>query len=99
MSTITITITMPDGADIKVGRGEARGEAKPFVERDPGPYPGGHCPEHGEEWVLQKAGVSQKTGNRYNAFWKCPTKWCNERPPKPGEQYVDDISAGDDLPF
>lgn len=99
MSTITIQITVPDGVDVKVSRnsGQAAADDKPFVERDPGPYPGGHCPDHGEEWVLQPAGVSKKTHKRYNAFWKCPAKWCNERPPRRDEQFVDEIR--DDLPF
>ena len=32
------------------------------------------CPDHGEEWDLQPAGTSARTGKAYDAFYKCPAR-------------------------
>jgi len=89
MRTIQILISVPDDVEIKVsgsGTSATSGAAKPFVPRDPPPKPAGVCPEHGTEWALVPAGVSKKivdeNGNpkRYNAFWACPERGCNEKP-------------------
>lgn len=78
MSEIIIRISVPDGVNVSVERGEER----PFVERPAPPEPDGWCPVHEQDWKLVPAGVSQKSGKRYNAFWACPERGCTERPPR-----------------
>jgi len=51
-----------------------------FVPRPAPEEPEGACPEHGTAWRLVPAGVSKKTGNKYNAFWACSTQGCNIKP-------------------
>lgn len=88
MRTITIQIQVPDGVGVKVTQG---GGDDDFVEREAPDEPDGACPEHGTPWRLVKAGVSKRTGKRYNAFWACSTQGCNI---KPGDKYegVEEIS-------
>lgn len=42
----------------------------------------GVCPIHGVPWKVVPAGVSSRTGNAYEAFRACPTKGCDQRPPR-----------------
>lgn len=88
MRTILISIQVPDGVNVAVTQG---GDNSDFVEREPPAEPEGACPEHGTPWRLVKAGVSKRTGKRYNAFWACSTQGCNI---KPGDTYegVEEIS-------
>jgi hypothetical protein len=44
----------------------------------PGPW---FCPVHRQSKIVP-AGVSSKTGKPYSAFWACPEKGCDERPPR-----------------
>lgn len=94
MSEIVIRIQIPDGSSIKVDGGSPRSN-KPFVQRDAPPTPDGECPVHGVDWKLIPAGVSKKVfdddGNpkRYNAFWVCPERGCDEKPPREGS--TDDL--------
>jgi hypothetical protein len=76
---ITIRIEVPDGAEVRVDGG---GSGKPFVDRGTPAYPDHDpvCQVHGTDWKLIPAGVSKRTGNRYNAFYTCPAKDCNEKP-------------------
>ena len=89
MKTITISITVPDGAEVRVNN--SSGGDRPFVERAAPPTPYGDCPEHDVPWKLVPAGVSKKAvdndGNpkRYNAFWACPERGCNEKPARVDE--------------
>lgn len=93
MKTITITIQVPDGVNVNVSQGAAQrssGNGDDFVEREPSDPVTDECPIHGKEWELVAAGVSRKTGKRYNAFWTCPVRDC---PAKPWE------TAESSLPF
>jgi hypothetical protein len=85
---ITIRIEVPDGVEVHV----EGGESKPFVERPAPSYPNHDpvCPEHGEDWKLVPAGTSKRTGRRYNAFYACPVKNCDEKP----SRETDDQSGG-----
>jgi hypothetical protein len=111
MKTITITIQVPDGVNVAVSQGAQQAQQqRPFVERPAPPQPAGGCPEHGTVWQLVPAGISKKAVNadgspkRYNAFWTCPERGCNQMPPRdaPAVQYQQsamvDISE-DGLPF
>lgn len=45
----------------------------------------GECPVHFLPWVIKEGGVSERTGKRYGAFWKCNEKnadgtWCSKKP-------------------
>lgn len=105
MSTITITISIdvPGGANVRVGNGGPAAASKPFTPRPDPEYPGGTCPAHGLEWKLIKAGVSKtkvdENGNpkRFNAFWTCPERGCDEKPDYNAER--SDGNALDDLGF
>ena len=115
MKVITIQISVPDGAEVRVNNGgqqqqqqQQQQAQRPFAAQPAPAYPGGVCPEHAEEWNLVPAGVSRTkvdaNGNpkRYNAFWTCPTQGCQQKPPKPS--VVEDVSYGggyepDQLPF
>lgn len=77
MRTIVITIQVPDGASVHVSQGGGEDE---FVERAAPDRPDGECPIHGTPWRLVKAGVSKRTGKRYNAFWACSTQNCDVKP-------------------
>jgi hypothetical protein len=83
--------------------GSSGGSDRPFVERPAPPQPSGTCPIHGTDWKLIPAGFSRNKTNadgtpkRYNAFWTCPERGCDEKP-----SWDDDAPAGgggDDLPF
>ena len=99
--TITISIDVPDGARVNVSNGG--GSSKPFVERAAPPQPAGGCPVHDLAWTLVKAGVSKtkvdENGNpkRYNAFWTCPERGCDEKPDYSTERAEN--SAIEELPF
>ena len=108
---IVIRISVPDGVNVAVSQGTQQPQQqRPFVERPAPPQPAGGCPEHGTAWDLVPAGVSKKAVNadgspkRYNAFWTCPERGCNQMPPRdaPAVQYQQsamvDISD-DGLPF
>lgn len=99
MKVITIQISVPDGAEVRVNNGgqqQQQQAQRPFVAQSAPAYPGGVCPEHGEEWNLVPAGVSRSkvdaNGNpkRYNAFWTCPAQGCQQKPPKPNA--VEDVT-------
>lgn len=77
MKTIAITfhLTVPDGVEVSL-----EPQQQSFVSRPDPEEPGGACPEHGTAWRLVPAGISQKTGKRYNSFWACSTKGCNIKP-------------------
>jgi hypothetical protein len=98
MRTIQITIQVPDNANVNVTQGGGGGGSRPFVAKEPPPEPNGYCPEHEVAWKLVPAGVSKNKfdddGNpkRYNAFWACPERGCNEKPPK------ENVNV-DELPF
>lgn len=94
MAEIVIRIQVPDGTSVRVDQG---GSDKPFVERPAPPAPNdGGCPIHDVDWKLVPAGVSKKTNKRYNAFWACPVRGCDE---KPSWGNSDLPSDRDDLPF
>jgi hypothetical protein len=108
VKVITIQISVPDGVEVRVNGGgqAAAGPQRPFVAQPDPAYPGGVCPEHGEEWNLVPAGLSKTKVNqdgspkRYNAFWTCPSYGCSQKPPKPG--VVEDVtgfSEADGMPF
>ena len=102
MKTITITIQVPDGVAVNVGGAPANtGNDRPFVPRDAPPQPPGGCPVHDLAWSLVPAGVSNKTGKPYNAFYACPDRGCDERPPRGVAAGVTDITnyGEDGLPF
>ena len=85
---IVIRITIPDGASLVSDAGGSR----PFVERPTPPKPSGVCPIHAETWKLIPAGVSKKSGRRYNAFYVCPENGCDEKPSREEEE-------GQDIPW
>lgn len=101
MPEIVIRISVPDGVAVRV-EGQQSGETRPFVERPAPPHPSGYCPVHDVDWILQPAGVSKTKTNpdgspkRYNAFWKCPERGCDQ---KPTWDEVDAEPASDPLPF
>ena len=100
MKTITITIQVPDGVEVRVaqGQGGGNGRDRPFVERPDPPYPEGvSCPVHGTGWRMVKGGTSKKTGKRFNSFWVCATDGCDEKPPRDAAP-VSDYQV-DELPF
>ena len=77
--TITLRITLPEGAAVSVvpprPGGASGAPARPAA--DPGVCPDGHGP-----WHFVPAGVSQRTGNSFPAFWGCSDAGCRRRPPK-----------------
>lgn len=99
MKTIVITLQVPDGVNVQVNGGGQPARA-------PQPqYPGGSCPEHGEDWKLVPAGVSRtkvdENGQpkRFNAFWVCPVRDCPQKPSRPS--VVEDVTMGfeEQMPF
>lgn len=46
----------------------------------------GKCPVHGKPWSVKPAGVSPRTKEPYDAFWKCAEKdddtYCKQKPQK-----------------
>jgi len=40
------------------------------------------CPAHRQPWRLVPAGISKTTGRSYDAFYACPTRGCDQRPPR-----------------
>jgi hypothetical protein len=113
MKTITITLQVPDGTTVQVNQGGQRAASNtPFVERPAPPQPDGYCEIHDMDWQLVPAGVSRtkvdENGNpkRFNAFWTCPQRGCDNRPPRSdnapqrrSQPALVDISDTDDLPF
>jgi hypothetical protein len=103
MKTITITISVPDGVEIRVdggGSSPQRSSSKPFVERPDPPYPSAPCPVCGNDWKKINAGFSKTKKNddgtpkRFNAFYVCQTDGCDG---KPGQDMVmEDVTS---LPF
>lgn len=91
---IIIRIIAPDGVDVRVDTGG--GAERPFVERPAPPQPAGYCPIHDTDWKLVPGGVSKKTGKRYNPFWACPERGCNEKPQRTSA--VEDVSQ-EPMPF
>jgi len=95
MSTITITLTIdiPDGANVRVqqGNGGSRSD-RPFVPI---------CAVFGAGGVprgrLVPSGVSKKTNKPYNAFYACSVQGCNEKPARQDETSQTEGLA--DLPF
>lgn len=105
MKVITIQISVPDGVEVRVnGTGQAAAQPqRPFVPQADPAYPGGVCPEHGEEWKLVPSGISKTkvdaNGNpkRYNAFWTCPAQGCTQKPQK--ASVVEDVTGFNDTGF
>jgi hypothetical protein len=83
MKTINISITVPDGVEVKVSGATEDG----FTEKPDPPEPEGVCPVHGTPWRMVKGGISKRTQKRFNSFWVCSTQDCNV---KPG-QVVDEL--------
>jgi hypothetical protein len=101
MKTITITIQVPDGVDVKIGGGTSAASSKAFTPRPDPDYPGAPCSECGGGWRLIKAGYSKTKKNedgtpkQFNAFYVCATDDCDG---KPGQEMVmEDVSGP--LPF
>lgn len=94
MKSVTITINLPDNAEVVVNGGAASN--KPFVEKPAPPKPAGYCPMHDTEWRLVPGGTSKKTGKPYNPFWACPERGCNEKPPRDDQAVVD---VSEPMPF
>jgi hypothetical protein len=88
VKTITISITVPDGVDVRVDQG---GQSRPFTPRPDPDYPAEPCPVHGTGWRLVPAGESKKTGKRYNSFYVCETKGCDMRPGQIETPLVEDL--------
>jgi hypothetical protein len=86
MKTIVIQIDVPDDAKVQVrqGNGGSRPvgqDSSDFVPRPDPEYPEGVCPVCGnDEWRMIKAGVSRKTGKRFNSFYVCNTEGCEGKP-------------------
>ena len=104
MKVITLTISVPDGVDVHVNSGSSVQPQRAFVPQSDPPYPGGVCPEHGEEWKLVPSGFSRTKVNqdgspkRYNAFWTCPVRDCQQKPQR--ANVIEDITYEQgDLPF
>lgn len=91
---IVIRISAPDGVNIRVEQAGG-GADRPFVERPAPPQPDGYCPVHDAEWKLVPGGVSKKTGKRYNPFWVCSERGCDEKPVRDGA--IEDVSSP--MPF
>jgi len=111
---IVIRISVPDGVNVAVSQGTQQPQQqRPFVERPAPPQPDGYCEEHDMNWKLVPAGVSRTKvdddGNpkRFNAFWACPSRGCNNKPPRNDDApqrrsqsaLVDISHEQDDLPF
>lgn len=87
--TITLTITLPDGASVAVGappslRAQLDAASPPATAASPA-MPG-LCPIHGTPWT-HKPGGTTKDGRPYGAFWACSKRaadgsYCREKPPK-----------------
>jgi len=100
MKTIVITLQVPDGVEVRVnGGGQAVAQPpRPFAPQADSPYPGGVCPEHGEEWKLVPAGFSKTKINqdgspkRYNAFWTCPVRDCQQKSQR--VNVIEDVTYG-----
>lgn len=100
LRTVVITLTIPDGVEVRVQQGSTE-QAPPSAggrppdgaprSSDAPTRPEGWCIQHDQDWVLVPAGVSKTKTNqdgspkRYGAFWACPTRGCSSRPPAPGE--------------
>ena len=101
LRTVIITLTIPDGVEVRMQQGSADQAAHNANGRPPDApsapagtpptHPDGWCVQHDQDWVLVPAGVSKTKTNqdgspkRYGAFWACPTRGCSSRPPAPGE--------------
>jgi hypothetical protein len=101
MKTITITIQVPDGADVKIGGGSSAANNKAFTPRPDPDFPASACSVCGNgEWRLIKAGYSKTKKNddgtpkQFNAFYVCGTDGCDG---KPGQEMVMEDVTG--LPF
>jgi len=70
---IVITIHVPEGVTVAVG-GQRPSAYVPTAAGS------NTCPEHYLPWKHVPAGVSQRTGKSYRAFWACPEIGCNHRP-------------------
>ena len=80
MPEIVIRISVPEGVVVRVDGNNHQSSERAFVAREPPQEPDGYCPVHDSRWRLVPAGTSKKSGKRYNAFWACPERGCNERP-------------------
>jgi len=77
MTTITISITIPDGATVSVDNGPTYAPLA-SLEADES---GWECPIHHAVKTVP-AGVSTRTGKPYPAFKACPERGCDEKPPR-----------------
>jgi hypothetical protein len=57
------------------------GDADLPVRQAPVPTSYGQCPVHKVDWKFVPAGVSKRTGAKYDSFYACPTMGCTQRPP------------------
>jgi hypothetical protein len=54
----------------------------PTPVQNPGAQIVAQCPVHHLPWKFIPAGTSKTTGNKYDAFYACPTRGCDQRPPR-----------------
>jgi len=93
---ITITLSIPEGVDVRIGGGPPEDEPLPppgwATPDEPEPAfrtiaasrngsAAGVCPRHGTPWRTVPSGVSKRTGRSYAAFVACSEPGCDERPP------------------
>lgn len=80
MTTITISITIPDGATVSVENSNGHPVAQPQQFASIENEPGWTCQYHGVARVVP-AGVSKKTGKPYPAFRVCSEPGCEQKEP------------------
>jgi len=95
MRVITITLSIPEGIDVRIGGGPpddepllppgwaAPDEPEPAFRTIAAGRNGSDagCPVHRVPWRSVPAGISKKTGRAYQAFLACEVPGCDERPP------------------
>lgn len=74
--TITITVSLPDGATATVSNGHPAPAPYTSLESESDWV----CPEHGGARVVP-AGTSKKTGKPYPAFRVCVRQDCDQKEP------------------
>ena len=95
MRVVTITLSIPEGVEVRFGGGPPDDEPLPPPEwatpdepepafRTVGAGRNGSsadtCPVHRVLWRTVPAGISKRTGRSYAAFVACPEQSCDERP-------------------
>lgn len=79
MTTITITITVPEGSTVAVDTSGAPSSV-PLASLEHADT-GWKCPIHHAVKTVP-AGTSTRTGKPYAAFQACPERGCDEKPPR-----------------